>query len=123
MDYKATRANVYTKISASGVTISLRVVTLATGSFNYATETYSSYSTTYNTFAILSNCKEEDFGDQVRVGDKTFLIPSLGIPQLNELGENSSYKIICKSKTWTPVAELTIEPGGLILMYKVMARS
>ena len=120
MDYSAIQLNAYNMIIANGCTVSLKVSTM--GTYTASSDSYASHVTSFSTYAIVTNCTVKEWGDLVMIGDKQFILPTVGLPRLDEMGEKRRYEIIYRTNSWVPVNMVPVEPGGLALLYKIQGR-
>lgn len=120
MDYVFEQLSIYNEFADSGDADSVLISISTLGTFNNMTDTYVSSLSTYSTFCLIGECKQEDW-DQIMLGDKVLKIPAYGLPRLDDL-EDKKLKITQGGKVFTPAQIKIIEPGGTALLYIIQIR-
>ncbi len=120
MDYVFEQLSIYNEFADSGDADSVLISISTLGTFNNRTDTYVSSLSTYSTFCLIGECKQEDW-DQIILGDKVLKIPAYGLPRLDDL-EDKKLKITQGGKVFTPAQIKIIEPGGTALLYIIQIR-
>lgn len=118
--YSRARDNILSQAQKWGAPAVIQVDTH--GSYNPATDSWGTQlSISFNTFVLTIQAKEEDFRN-ISEGEKVYLVPSVGLPDLTQLA-GQSYHISVGGKKWFPVSVLTASPGTQIIAYKILVKS
>jgi hypothetical protein len=129
MDYSTIQSDAYDQIAENGVAMVLKVTTM--GTYSAASDSFATHATSYSIYGLPSaptGEKNSSWMQQVEVGDKLFLVPGIdssgvSLPRLDEMGDTRRFEIQYRTKTWVPVSMNVVEPGGIVLLYKIQARS
>lgn len=117
MDYVAEQLNVYDEIKNVGSAATLICSTL--GTYTATTDSFTTTETSYATYALLTDCYRNDFGEQVMQGEKKMLIPAYGLPRIDQFGTKTNFIVMIKSRIFSPKNIKVLEPDTTALLYKI----
>jgi hypothetical protein len=121
MDYTSIQLDAYNAIKDAGATLSLKVSTL--GTYNPATDTFSTLSTYYHTFGVSKDYKQEEVDNtQVKYGDKRYIVPAYGLPRFDQYVNTNTVNIELNGQVLPVFRVKTLEPGGVALLYYFQVR-
>ncbi|MHC4644043.1 MAG: hypothetical protein ACYTBJ_00980 [Planctomycetota bacterium] len=129
-DWAAEQLDAYNDIKDEGTAIIVRSKTH--GTYNPVTDAATGGTiTNYSTYTLITAFKyTHDQGVQslpgdetaVQKGDRNFLIPAYGLPDMSNPAAKQEYELVYGSNVHHIIGIDTIEPGGTAILYRVHAR-